>query len=273
MVNQQYIGITGFMSHQEVDAVLQSLPSNFGIANGKQIRKLMVGMLVSGKTVKGIPNKWPNRYPTPDIIPSVFVDDPRVLNLVHYNTKETDPGLIVEEMCQIEELSGPYFHGFQLNMVWPSVFMILNKWLTTNVPQGYSRKQKVIVLQCGGRAMAQFNHSPERLVEKLTEYEGVIDYVLIDPSGGIGMPFNTGFAMNCFEHLFETTCLPTMGFGIAGGLSPETLPGLLEPILERFPEISIDAEGRLRTQEDNLSIEVANEYVAIAEDLFCKYQP
>lgn len=272
MINKHYIGVTGFMSRQEVELVLQTLPSNFGVVNDEQVRKLMVGMLISGKTIKGIPNKWPKRYPSPEVIPTIFVEDPRVLNLVHYNTSEKDPERIVEEMCQIEEMSGPHFHGFQLNMVWPSVFMIIQKWLTKNVPSGYSRKQKTIVLQCGGRAMAQFNHSPGQLVEKLTEYEGVVDYVLIDPSGGLGTPFDTGFAINFLKELFETTCLPTMNFGIAGGLSPKTLPDLLVPILERFPEISIDAEGRLRTIEDNLSIEIANEYLELSENLFRKYQ-
>jgi len=262
MIRQQYIGITGFMSQAEVNSVLSSLPTDFGSFKN---RKIMVGMLVSGKTIKGIPNKWPNRYPTPDAIPSIFVNDPRVINLVHYNTKEESPKEIINELCLIEDACGPYHHGFQLNMVWPKAQMI-SDWQQS----GFERNKKTIVLQCGGRAMAELNHSPKALAEKLKEYEGVVDYVLLDPSGGIGIPFDPAYALQCLD-VIENENLPTIHLGIAGGLSPETLPNLLPPILEHFPKVCIDAEGRLRTKEDNLDLQIANEYINIAENLFRQY--
>lgn len=271
-MNEQYTGITGFMNKGEVNAVLAPLPENFGIVNGKQVRKVMIGMLVSGKTMKGLSNKWPGRYPVPEAIPKVFVDDPRVLNLVHYNTKETDPTKIVDELCKIEQMAGPYFHGFQLNMVWPDPKLVIEAWLTRNQPAG-TRKQKTIVLQCGGTAMAELENSPEKLEAKLAKYEGFVDYVLIDPSGGIGIPFDPEFAIKCFERLYNSESFSKTKFGIAGGLSPDTLPGLLTPVLERFPQISIDAEGKLRTPEDALDVAVAIEYLTSAEKLYRTYEP
>ena len=226
----------------------------------------MIGMLVSGKTIKGIPNKWPNRYPTPEVIPSIFVDNPRALNLVHYNTKEESPKEIINELCTIEEACGPYHHGFQLNMVWPKAELISNYQQSSP-----SRTEKIIVLQCGGRAMAELNHSPKALAEKLKNYEGVIDYVLLDPSGGIGIPFDVQYALRCLEEI-DNTNLPTITCGIAGGLSPETLPNLLPPILKQFPNVCIDAEGRLRTKEDHLDLSIASEYIKIADTFFQKYE-
>jgi len=254
-MKKNYIGVTGFMDRTEVEAVLSSLPEGFN-------RKVMIGMLVSGKTVKGIPNKWPKRYPMLDMVGSVFMDHPNALNLVHYNTKEEDPVKIVEELYMIEELAGPNFHGFQLNMVWPSPSMI-NLWLR-------NRGSKTIVLQCGSRAMAEINNSPEQLVEKSKNYEGIADYLLLDPSGGLGQSFN-------YEHLLlylDALHLARLNtrFGVAGGLSPETFEPLMIPILERFPDVSIDAEGRLRTKEDKLDTDIANKYISLADKIFRKHE-
>lgn len=55
-MNKPYIGITGFMSRDEVEEVLTVFPEN-------STRKLMVGVLASEKTLHGPTNKWPNRYP------------------------------------------------------------------------------------------------------------------------------------------------------------------------------------------------------------------
>ncbi len=267
MLQNHYIGITGFMSRSELTAVLDALPDNFGMIDGEQIRRLMVGMLVSGKTIQGIPNKWPNRYPAPEALSSIFVRDPRVLNLVHYNTKAETPGIIIDELSRIKDACGKYFQGFQLNMVWPKASLI-HDWLFNHS----SHSNAVIVLQCGSRAMANLKHSPEELAEKLKEYEGVIDYVLLDPSGGIGIPFDAAFALRCLEAIDQAN-ITGINIGVAGGLSPETIPDLLPPILQQFPTVSIDAEGRLRTAEDHLNVEVASEYIRVAENLFRQYQP
>ncbi|MDP3953950.1 MAG: hypothetical protein Q8Q06_00855 [bacterium] len=82
-----YIGITGFMSGDEVSFVLESFPNN-------SERKLMVGVLASGKTIKGIPNDFLNRYPKPENMGNIFKIDKRCLNFVHLNSKK--PPLFME---------------------------------------------------------------------------------------------------------------------------------------------------------------------------------
>lgn len=263
---KQYIGVTGFMSRGEIITLLDQIPTDFGINNDNRIRKIMIGMLVSGKTIQGIPNKWPNRYPTPDVIPSIFVDDPRVINLVHFNTKETAPHLIMNELCKIEDAAGPHFHGFQLNMVWPKRSMIKNWFL-----QNSHRHEKVIVLQVGDKAMAQFNHRPAEIAKRIKDYEGVIDYVLLDTSGGLGLPLDPNFIIECLEEISKIG-LFTVEVGVAGGLSSETVEAKLTPIVKAFPNISIDAEGRLRTKEDNLNTEEAVKYILDSDALFRKYE-
>lgn len=78
-----YIGVTGFMTRVEVRAVLETVPA------GSKYR-LMVGVLMSSKTLRGEQNKWPGRYPKRETVPKIFVDDPRTFNLVHYATDNPD---------------------------------------------------------------------------------------------------------------------------------------------------------------------------------------
>lgn len=243
-----YIGITGFMSLDDVLHVLNSAPVDAR-------RLVMVGVLASLKTMRGIQNKWPNRYPTMDKIADIFPDRPRALNLIHYNTKELDT--LGNQLIAMTNYGGPNLHGFQLNIVWPSVDVL------RAYREVYPTKQ--IVLQIGGHAFEMVNHSPEQLATRVVEYDGLAEYVLLDPSGGYGKPFDPERARQYLVALKEKNL--DVGLGVAGGLSPTTL-NLVEPLAKEFPELSIDAEGRLRTPEDYLDLKLASEYIRKAFLIF-----
>lgn len=248
-MKNQYIGVTGFMSRDQVEQVLSQLPQGFN-------KRLMVGMLVSDKTIQGLQNKFPLRYPKPEAIETIFTDDPRVLNLIHYNTKKEFSSDIAQEMCLIESIAGNNAHGFQLNMVWPIPRTIV-MWRNRRLNQ---HNEGVIVLQCGAKAMAQYGNDPKKIAEKLKNYDGLIDYVLLDPSGGTGKAFDLGHILSCLDVLYSSSL--EMNFGVAGGLAPSTLPTLLAPLAKAFPQVSIDAEGKLRTPQDHLDVPVAVRYIA-----------
>lgn len=199
-----YIGITGFMSREEVVHVLKTVPVDTG-------RLIMIGVLASQKTMQGIPNKWPNRYPEALKISDIFPNDPRVLNLIHYNTKEQDT--LGYQLLAITELGGENLNGLQLNMAWPS----------PDVIKAFRKVQpaKQIVLQIGGHAFELVNHSPRQLAAKVAEYERIIDYVLLDPSGGYGRPLDPE---RIREYLYTLQAKNLdIGLGTAGGLSPTTI--------------------------------------------------
>ena len=243
-----YIGITGFMHRGEVDAVLGVFPED-------SPRKLMVGVLASEKTLSGQTNKRPGRYPDRLAVQHIFSDSPLALNLVHYNTK--NPETLTTQMRAFAELfGGPYFHGFQLNVAWPSPSKLANYRATC---------KGVIVLQIGAHAVEMVDNSPEKLAERVAEYRGLVEYVLLDPSGGKGQPFDTEQARLYLRALAEKDL--GIGLGVAGGLSAETLY-LVEPLVEEFPDLSIDAEGRLRDENDNLDLEAAKRYASAALKLF-----
>lgn len=249
-MNQPYIGVTGFMSAEEVNEVLKAVPLGTK-------RKLMVGVLVSSKTMQGIPNKWPNRYPSVDEIAGIFPDHPLALNLVHFNTK--DPSLLLAQMLEVTKLGGRNFHGFQLNIKWPNP--------RTLREYREEHPDKVIVLQCGHSALEEVECNPKKLSLVVADnYEHICDYLLIDPSGGLGKPLNTFEGMHYLADL--NVNVKDMGFGIAGGLSSGTIDELVGSIAKVFPNTSIDAEGRLRDESDHLDVAKAREFVSKAYELF-----
>jgi hypothetical protein len=179
-----------------------------------------------------------------------------LLNLIHFNTNQEDE--LLNDLETIQDRAGPNCHGFQLNLAWPD----------PRVLERYKRlrfARKTIVLQCGNKALDAVKNDAARLAQKLHEYEGLVEYVLIDPSAGKGQDFNLTFAKQCLWAL-EKSGPESMGLGIAGGLHAHNLGRLQKLVSEH--ELSIDAEGKLRDKDDNLSVAAARAYVAIADALF-----
>ena len=252
--DKPYIGITGFMSGDEVRAMLNLMPKNCS-------RKLMVGVLTDWRTLNGLtPNKWPNRYPAIKEIPGIFTDHPVVLNIAHYHTRE-----LTTLHWQLENLvrsCGPNLHGLQLNIAWPHPMLL--KLLRAKHP-GVD-----IILQIGDAAFEIIKHSPERLAAKITEeYDGLIDRVLLDPSGGTGKEFDPAEIAEYLSALKKTRLDfgLNFGLGVAGGLSSKNLRHV-ELLLSKFPDLSIDAEGRLRNPDDHLDLREAGEYIRGALEMF-----
>jgi hypothetical protein len=73
-----------------------------------------------------------------------------------------------------------------------------------------------------------------------------------------------------FAHAIKKR-FPEMGIGAAGGLGPETMH-LVEPLVEDFPDLSIDAQGRLRPSGsalDPIDWNIAEQYLIKAIKLLC----
>lgn len=259
-MKRPYIGITGFMKWEEVCSVSIFMPPSVDLLPGSLDRILMVGVSASLKTLRGRQNKWPNRYPKVEEISKIFCYESDVLNLIHYNTDEKET--LAGQLDELIKHGGPNLHGFQLNIAWPSpIVLVAFRLLHPN---------KVIVLQVGSRAFQLVGHSPARLAKKVQdEYQGLIDYILLDSSGGLGKIFEPERFREYLQALQEKNL--GIGLGVAGGLSAATL-GILEPLAKDFPDLSIDAEGRLRDKNDCLDVVSAIKYVSVASQIF-KWKP
>src|SRR3989338_7514489 len=99
----------------------------------------------------------------------------------------------------------------------------------------------------------------------ISYYKGFITDVLVDGSGGRGLPMDVDKTLEYVEAL-PATHGSWLGVGIAGGLSDEGL-GSLSRLTERFPNVNLDAEGRLRTPapEDSLDTKRMRKYISIAD--------
>lgn len=250
-----YIGVTGFSKPEEVSAALDAFPRN-------DKRKFMVGVPATYKSLRGIPMKpkWAKQTPDPAVIKELFPDDEQAVNLVHFSTQEGRENSVLVDMLKIHELAGPNFHGFQLNVAWPEVKQ-LNAYRTA---VGWSYR---IVLQLGQKAVEAAGGTAKSTADTLYSYAGVVNDILLDPSGGHGKEFDTSRAREFLYTIAERGW--NIGLGAAGGLGPDTMH-LVEPLLAEFPNLSWDAQGKLRNAENDLDMNSVKAYLAKSLQLISK---
>lgn len=217
-----YIGVSGISSAHEAQAVLDAFPVC--------ARLPMIGVLVSSKTLRGIPNRYPRRNPPPNLIEDIFPDDPRALNLVHFSTDEAPESAEVEALFLA---GGMFCHGAQFNGVWPAPNVLeYARWACEERPPR-------IVLQVRNWLSA------ELVVSRLRPYRGIATDVLLDGSGGQGRGIDLTLVRRAVTAIWEDD--PDWGISIAGGFCAETIESVADLIREGA---SIDAEGKLRDAAD-----------------------
>jgi hypothetical protein len=271
-IPKRNIGVTGFMSLWELmfaQEVFYKLFERHQAAHQKENSepRLMAGILVSSKTINGIANRYPGRYPRPEMLTDLFIEANRhnTLSLAHYNTDT--PENLVTECEKVMDLVGPAMHGFQLNVRWPEPELL--KELR------YCHPELHILLQVGGKALGEFmlggwegeslEYDTSAFMAKVASYGGSINEILLDPSGGKGQPLQANHLAPLVRELMKVEGL---GIGVAGGLSGKTI-GLVSELVPVCPYLSIDAEGRLRNpDDDSLNLEQVEAYLRAAFDLF-----
>jgi phosphoribosylanthranilate isomerase len=115
----------------------------------------------------------------------------------------------------------------------------------TQIKRGVCASQKRIevILRIGSDALEAVGNDPDATVEQLADYEGAIQRILLDKSMGRGVGMKSDEFRPFIRAIKEA--YPMLGIGIAGGLGPETTY-LAEPLMREFPDLSRDAQGRLR---------------------------
>lgn len=243
-----YVGVTGFTTPEQVYFAHDRVPSD-------SPRDLMIGVLASAKSLRGIPlsDRWAKQFPAPTDLPQLFWNDPETLQLVHYSGAET---MLVDLLRLWEELEAS-FDGFQLNIAWPEP-------LKLETFHRHTESKSHIVLQLGLDAVRRENQSTDRVARRLWEYVGLVDAVLVDISGGEGRPMVIEWAQ-MYLRKFHEVGLP-FSFGAAGGLGPQSLQPVKE-LLAEFPDLSWDAQGRLRNAQNELNLEAVGSYLDQSFDL------
>jgi hypothetical protein len=240
MKGRQYIGVTGFTQRSQVEEALRApLPRGWSF---------MVGVLANRKTITGEAHKHPNRHVDLMGISSVFMGRPNALNIIHFTG---EPENLEAQLDELNRTAGPDLHGFQINMPWPEPKHLGNQLY------GCDR----VILQIGREAMRMCNDDPNLVALELERYKAVVTDVLIDESGGKGVPLDPASVIRYFEAI-SSRYNDHFGLGFAGGLSRKTMH-LVEPVLRRFPTASFDAQGKMRDSNDELSMPEVNAFVTL----------
>lgn len=245
-----YIGITGFKHRTQVNAV--------SLAHTGSRRKLMVGVLASAKTLAGEHNP-DGRSPRCEDIAQIFLRGERFLNLVHYYT--ADHTLLEAQLDAAIRWGGKDCHGLQLNIDWPDPAVL----------KGFRRSWpgKKLVLQLGGRFRPLTDCSADYLANRaVARYAGLVDYFLLDPSGGTGLqldPFVLVKYLEALSDIIDEDRWP-IGLAVAGGLCADTLH-LIDELCMMFHGLSFDAEGKLHGPDGQLDIGKCTRYLSASRGL------
>lgn len=199
---------------------------------------------MSYKTLHGIPTKWEKAFPPKKAIADIFSSD-EVYNCLHLVDYAGMPFLGRKTLAPALEYAGEHVTAVQLDMIWPHPSQILLGVHT-------SRKDPEVILQLGRKALDAIKNDPKLLIEKLHDYDGgVIHRVLLDKSGGEGRGMDAEKLLP-FAHAIKRH-LPELGLVVAGGLGPEDKDiGLVKPFIKEFPDVSIDAQNKLKPHGDPL---------------------
>ncbi len=254
MENVPYVGITDYTHLQQVArmrTVRRECPT-------RKLRQLHVGVMMSYKTLNDLETKWSKAFPPKEKIAEIFWSRD-VMNCLHYADYEEIA--FEANLRRAIFFGGPGLDALQLDMVWPDPQAIADA-------VDDAGKKLEIILQVGGNAIEEADNDPREVVERLRDYDGVIHRILLDKSMGRGLGMDAAGLIPFAAAVSES--LPQIGLGAAGGLGPGSVH-LVAPLVKEFPDLSIDAQGKLRPSGsalDPIDWDMAAQYLREAFALF-----
>jgi hypothetical protein len=237
---ENYFGVCDVTSPEQALAMAEELRKDRVNPN----RKIMIGVMthplaLNPEVGHGVPelDRVREVFPTREQLASGFIDDPDVLNTVHYaDLYGPRKGQnLPENLESVVKYGGENLHAIQLDVTWPKPDEI--KEFKDKHPQ------LLIILQLGTFAFEAVNKDPEEIVRRLHEYGDSVDFALFDMSMGKGKAMESEWILPMLRLIKSE--LPYMGLAVAGGLGPDSID-LLGKIATEFPGISIDAQGLLK---------------------------
>lgn len=246
---ERYTGICDVYSPDEARAMANTLRQERKNSN----RKVMIGVMTHPFVLSNnpfVPEKIQAEirelFPNKEIMANGFTDDPDVLNTVHYADlygpdgprKSFEAPNVFKNLELIVQHGGEDLHAIQLDLTWPEPGELAKfRDLYPDV---------AIILQTGKFAFKELGSDQQAIINRLQQYTESVDYVLFDTSMGTGDTIETDQLLPLLRATRSE--LPDLGLAVAGGLGPDSV-GLLKPIADEFPDISIDAQGNLKLKE------------------------
>lgn len=257
-----YIGITGFKTKEEIIRTANAFKENYEKCRAyKSVYKPMFGFLCSNKRLE---DKLSEGTQSPAFVQLKELIDYAVeadslkkcIPMIHYHTENAKT--LADEIKEVFDGIYDKCKAVQLNMTWPAIEQV------EKIKKEFPEIQ--IVFQLNKYALNDLE--AENVVKRTKEYEKLVDYILIDPSGGLGVEFDLEKScelMTAIENELENKTI-----GIAGGLDGENVKDKITNIAKKIHSyFCIDAQGKLRTEDKKeINAEKTNKYVAEALSAF-----
>lgn len=269
-MSKPYIGITGFKTKEQIEAVLNGLSPadrSFFIKNDYQ---LMLGVTASDKRLNDVMSEGktsPRIGEIENMFEAVFAGRNQVVSsfclpMIHYFTSV--PQMLYDEVCKLFQ-SGTVgwlykqnlCKAIQINQDWPSVGSLQSI--------KYALPELQIVVQLSPNALTA---SDESIIERASHYANLASHILIDPSGGNAKQLDLTRGVKLLNRLKQV--LPNLHIGAAGGFGPDNIDSAVQQLGSgAYKKFCVDAQGKLRT-EDQLDPAKANNYITEAISGFAK---
>lgn len=227
----------------------------------------MVGYLVSDRTLAGEPPGNSRYVPIDDLADLLALTGKSAVNAIHYYNSERNQ--LPEQLSCLFAKDGIYRAGLcrtvQLNMNWPDVTHL--QAIRQTLPD------LRIILILSGRS--QRHVALPQIGQMLRKYHSLVDFLLIDPSGGRGVTFEADYIAPFYATAREA--LPNTPFVLAGGFSAKNVTSRLQVLADclETSDFGTDAETGLRdvSQADRhgvFSASTATAYIRQAAAFFAQ---
>ena len=214
MKQKNYVSVCGPINSGEVWQVIYAFMEETYMA--KPLSDVsyapVIGLQVSKKTLNGGITKNLRFPPFNRLRKLVSIASEFSVPVVHYNTRDMENLYGQLEKVLEEIYSVNCCDTIQINRMWPDhkdLERIKTKYESLGIIQ------QVVYQNTNKEELAE-------LVEKIMSYDGLIDYVLIDPSRGRGKGFDVDTTSRLFSEF--KTADQNISVVIAGGLSGEYCP-------------------------------------------------
>lgn len=275
-----YIGFTGAIhiaqildTYRHASHPLHPPENHYRILNRYE---LFAGILVSDKTMAGLPNSHPDCFPPVDEIPSLLAYYEGLGYIIHFCTANARCGDTLQKLMGICEQPGHNQNcltGFQINHPNPNLrdLKVALKHLRAR-REGVEQKSRMI-LWVGPGILGMRWQEPERIISHIQPYrqaEAITD-VLLDWSGGQGQPFDPAKLYDAIGLIRNH--FPDLGITLGGGLGPDNTYGQLSDLAQSY-RLSADAQSALfhpeteRLAPDQASKFITESLYALNPDLY-----
>jgi hypothetical protein len=216
----------------------------------------MIGIQATGKTqILDVPNKrgqmW---HPVGDSIARAASNEDSGFTKPFVHVFFDGKDELEQGVANVMRRTRRYVQGLQFNgLAWLDIDYRPFMHIFNEVYPSQST-----ILQAGSNTLN--SHSPSELADGIETMP--VDYLLLDPSGGEGKQMDSTRIRNYVDEIYQSQ-IP-VGVALSGGLDAKNVEELIGPLMEDYPDLSCDAEGRLRKGPEGstvIDIEAVDAYL------------